>query len=76
MWIRIKNDVIRLDETMVFSFNDSEGSVIIYSKAGLSVIFSQEYKQGVVPRSRVISKAEYAAIKAWIIDKQKPEVVV
>ena len=76
MWIKIKNDVIRIDEILFMSFNDADGSVIISSKMGATFAYGQEFRQGVIPRERVINRTQYAAIKAWCSDKVKPEVVI
>ena len=76
MWIKIKNDAIRLDEILFMSFNDAEGSVIISSKMGATFAYGQEFRQGMITRERMINRIQYAAIKAWFNDKQNPEVVV
>lgn len=75
MWIKIKNDVIRIDEILFFSFNDSEGSVVISSKMGATFAYGQE-SRGMITRERIINRIQYSEIKAWFNDKQKPEVVV
>lgn len=75
MWIKIKNDVIRIDEILFMSFNDTEGSVIISSKMGATFVYGQE-SRGMITRERIINRIQYAAIKSWFNDKQKPEVIV
>lgn len=76
MWIKIKNDVIRLDDILFISFNDQEGSVIISSTMGATFAYGQEFRQGMITRERVINRTQYAAIKTWVTDKHKPEVVI
>ena len=76
MWIKIKNDVIRIDEILFMSFNDSEGSVIISSKMGATFAYGQEFRQGMITRERVINRMQYAATKAWCSDKLKPEIII
>lgn len=76
MWIKIKSNVIKTDELMLISFNDSDKSVVIYTKYGAMVVFGETYQQGTIPRNRVITKEEYQKIKLWADTNLKPEVVV
>ncbi len=76
MWIKIKNDIIRIDEILFMSFNDTEGTVFITSNIGATFAYGQEFRQGIITRERVIDKIDYNTIKRWVIENQKPEEVV
>ena len=73
MWLKIKNDVIRLDEVIHFNFNDADKAIVISLRRGASFVFSQQFIHGVVSRDRVISPVDYTEIKQKILMKLNPE---
>ena len=74
MYIKIKNDIVYLEDISTISFNDEEKSAFISFKSGMILIFGTDFIQGKVPRSRVITKEEFASIKEFFLLELKPKV--
>ena len=75
MWIKIKNDIIRLEEVQLANFDHKERGVVLFFKWGAQLLYGKNFVMGKIPQDRVISEAEFEAIKDFFTITQEVKVV-
>jgi hypothetical protein len=74
--IRIKDEFIDEEQISLVSFNGSDKEIIIHFKNGAMLPFGAQLKQGLIPRQRVLTDAEYEKVKDYFAIEKKAQVIV